>query len=90
MATPWPGTCSTGPRGVPVFRIGGRPTTPGAANSLLSRVQKWSAPKAWAARLVNKIGAKKARVALARKLATILHRMWADGAEFRWTKQAAA
>ena len=60
-----------------------------ASNSLLSRVRKWSAPKAWAARLVNKVGAKKARVALARKLATILHRMWVDGTEFRWTKEAA-
>jgi hypothetical protein len=29
-------------------------------------------------------------VAVARKLAVILHRMWADGSEFRWGKQAAA
>lgn len=56
-----------------------------AANSLLSRVRRWSAPKAWAARLVKRIGAKKARVALARKLACILHRIWADGTEFRWS-----
>ncbi len=61
-----------------------------AANSLLSRVRRWSAPKAWAARLVGKVGGKKARVALARKLAVILHRMWVDGSEFRWTKEAAA
>jgi transposase len=61
-----------------------------AANSLLSRVRKWSAPKAWAARLVKKLGPKKARVALARKLAVILHRIWVDGTEFRWTKEAAA
>ncbi len=61
-----------------------------AANSLLSRVRKWSAPKAWGARLVKKLGPKKARVALARKLAVILHRIWADGTEFRWTKEAAA
>lgn len=54
-----------------------------AANSLLCRVRKWSAPKAWAARLVKRIGPKKARVALARKLATILHRIWADGTTFR-------
>ena len=32
----------------------------------------------------------RARVAVARKLAVILHRMWADGSEFRWGKQAAA
>src|ERR1700733_9616524 len=31
-----------------------------------------------------------ARVAVARKLAVILHRMWVDGSEFRWGKQAAA
>ena len=61
-----------------------------AANSLLSRVRKWSTPKAWAARLVKKTGPKKARVALARKLAVILHRIWADGTEFRWSTEAAA
>ena len=61
-----------------------------AANSLLSRVRRWSAPKAWAARLVKRIGGKKARVALARKLAVILHRIWVDGSSFRWTKEAAA
>ena len=32
----------------------------------------------------------RARVAVARKLAVILHRMWADGSEFRWGKQAVA
>jgi hypothetical protein len=32
----------------------------------------------------------RARVAVARKLAVILHRMWADGSEFRWGKQAPA
>lgn len=61
-----------------------------AANSLLARVRRWSAPKAWAARLVRKVGGKKARVALARKLAVILHRIWADGSEFRWTGETAA
>jgi len=61
-----------------------------AANSLLSRVRRWSPPKAWAARLVRKVGGKKARVALARKLAVILHRIWVDGTEFRWTREATA
>jgi transposase len=61
-----------------------------AANSLLVRVKDWSAPKAWAARLVRKIGPKKARVALARKLAVILHRMWVDGTDFRWGGAEAA
>ncbi len=35
-------------------------------------------------------GLKRAKVALARKLATILHRVWRDDADFRWGKQAAA
>jgi hypothetical protein len=33
---------------------------------------------------------KKAKVAVARKLAVILHRMWIDGTDFRWTKGAVA
>jgi hypothetical protein len=35
-------------------------------------------------------GTKKARVALARKLAVILHRMWVDGTIFRWSNETAA
>jgi len=35
-------------------------------------------------------GMARARVAVARKLAAILHRRWADGSEFRWGKPAAA
>ncbi len=33
-------------------------------------------------------GAKKAKVALARKLAALLHRLWQDGTTFRWTAEA--
>jgi hypothetical protein len=33
---------------------------------------------------------KKAIVALARRLAVIMHRIWIDGAEFRWSKNAVA
>ena len=57
-----------------------------AANSLLVRTKAWSAPKAWAARLARRIGPKKARVALARKLAVILHRIWLDGGTFQWRR----
>jgi transposase len=32
---------------------------------------------------------KRAIVALARRLAVILHRIWADGTEFRWTRETA-
>lgn len=61
-----------------------------AATTLLSRVQRWSALKAWGVRLAKRVGQKKARVAVARKLAVVMHRMWADGTEFRWTAEAAA
>jgi transposase len=62
-----------------------------AAGIILNRVSRWSTLKAWGTRLARKIGPKKATVAVARKLAVILHRMWRDGTEFRWsTKEAAA
>ena len=61
-----------------------------AAGVLLTRVQKWCALKAWGLRLAKRAGMKKARTALARKLAVVLHRMWRDGTQFRWTAQAAA
>ena len=61
-----------------------------AAGVLLTRVQKWCALKAWGLRLAKRAGMKKARTALARKLAVVLHRMWCDGTQFRWTAQPAA
>jgi transposase len=35
-------------------------------------------------------GMKKAIVALARRLAVVMHRIWVDGTEFRWTREVAA
>lgn len=61
-----------------------------AANVLLTRVAKWSALKAWGLRLAKRSGLRKAKVAVARKLAVILHRMWRDGADFRWSSQEVA
>ncbi len=61
-----------------------------AAHSLLIRSSKWSALRAWGMGIAKRRGMARARVAVARKLAVILHRMWADGSEFRWGKQAAA
>jgi transposase len=62
-----------------------------AAGVLLTRVTKWSALKAWGTRLIKRDGLRKAKVAVARKLAVILHRMWIDGTEVNWsTKKAAA
>ena len=56
-----------------------------AANVLLTRVAKWSALKAWGMRVAKRCGLRKAKVAVARKLAVILHRMWIDGTEFKWS-----
>ena len=60
-----------------------------AANVLLTRVAKWSTLKAWGMRVAKRSSLSKAKVAVARKLAVILHRMWIDGTEFNWsTKEA--
>ncbi len=61
-----------------------------AAHSLLMRSSKWSGLRAWGMAVAKRRGMARARVAVARKLAVILHRMWADGSEFRWGKQACA
>jgi transposase len=61
-----------------------------AAQILLMRSTKWSWLKAWAMQVARRRGIKKAIVALARRLAVIMHRIWVDGTEFRWTKQEAA
>jgi transposase len=61
-----------------------------AANVLLTRVPKWSALKAWGMRLAKRNGLRKAKVAVARKLAVILHRMWVDRTDFTWSNKKAA
>jgi hypothetical protein len=61
---------------------------PLAANVILSRVVKPSALKSWALGVAKRAGPKKAKVALARKLAVILHRMLADGTAFNSAKSA--
>ena len=58
-----------------------------AAGVLLTKVKRWSPLKAWGVRLMKRLGAKKAKVAVARKLAVILHRIWTDGTDFWWTKE---
>ena len=45
--------------------------------------------KAWAQRLARTRGKKRATVALARRIAVVLHRMWRDGTEFRFTRAEA-
>ena len=49
-----------------------------AAQSML-RSKKWSWLKAWAMQIARRRGVKKAIVALARRLAVIMHRIWVDG-----------
>jgi transposase len=61
-----------------------------AAGVLLTRVPHWCKLKAWGHRLWKRIGFKKAKVAVARKLAVILHRMWRDGTDFIWSSKEAA
>ena len=61
-----------------------------AAHVMLFRSQKWSWLKAWAMKVARRCGANKAVVALARRLAVVMHRMWMDGTTFRATRETAA
>ena len=64
-----------------------RPSTPRCR--LLTRTTTWSSPKAWGMTLIKKKGRRRAVVAVARKMAVILHRMWIDQSDFRWTQEEA-
>lgn len=55
-----------------------------AANNLLCRVKRPCALQTWGKALVATKGAKRARVAVARKLAVLLHRLWMSGIGFQW------
>jgi transposase len=55
-----------------------------AANNLLCRVKRPCALQSWGKALVATKGAKRARVAVARKLAILLHRLWVSGTSFQW------
>lgn len=55
-----------------------------AATVLLHRTKNWSSLKAWGMKLAKRIGMKKAKVAIARKIAVILHCIWVDGTSFEW------
>lgn len=60
-----------------------------ATTVLLTVVKRFSSLKAWGMRLAKRIGFKKARIAVARKLAVILTCIVTDGTEFWWSNQAA-
>jgi transposase len=67
-----------------------RTTLFGAAQVMLTRTIRWSWLKAWGLKIARHRGMKRAIVAVARRMAVIMHRMWADGTEFRWTRSTAA
>jgi transposase len=61
-----------------------------AAQSMLVRAAKWSWLKAWAMKIAKRRGIKRAIVAVARRMAAVMHRIWVDGTEFRWTRDFVA
>ena len=61
-----------------------------AAQSMLVRSTRWSWLKVWAMQIAKRRGMKRAIVALARRVAVIMHRLWVDGTEFRWTREVTA
>jgi transposase len=61
-----------------------------AGQSLLTHSGQWSWLKAWGRRVASGAGMPRAIVAVTRRLAVILHRMWADGTGFRWSNSTTA
>ena len=61
-----------------------------AANVLLTRHPKPCALKAWGLALAAPVGMRRAKVAVARKLAVIMHRVWRDDRDFDWGETAMA
>ena len=61
-----------------------------AANAMLTRSRRFSSLKSWGLSVAKYRGMKRAKVAVARKLAVILHRMWVDETDFRWGQEQRA
>jgi transposase len=55
-----------------------------AAHALVVHSAKWSSLKVWGLRLAKTRGHRRAVIAVARKLAVILHKMWVDGTDFQY------
>ena len=53
-----------------------------AAHSMMTRAAAWSSLKAWGTKLIKAKGRRRGLVAVARKLAVIMYRMWVDGTPF--------
>lgn len=51
---------------------------------LTGPISRWSSLKVWGLAVAKRRGMQKAIVAVARKLAIVLHRMWCDKTDFRW------
>jgi transposase len=60
-----------------------------AALVVLPRPGRWNPLKAWGIAVARRRGMQKAIIAVARKLAIVLHRMWRDDTDFRWTAATA-
>jgi len=58
-----------------------------AANAMLTRSSRWSSLKAWGMKLAKTRGHRKAVIAVARKLAVVLHRIWIDDTQFCWANE---
>ena len=64
-----------------------RATLYNAAHAIMTRSSKYSSLKVWGMQLAKKRGHRRAVVAVARKLAVILHRMWIDETSFQWSSE---
>ena len=53
-----------------------------AASALMTRTRKWFRLRAWGIAVAKRRGMKRATVAVARKLAVIMHRIWVTGEGF--------
>jgi transposase len=60
-----------------------------AALVVLTGPGRWNHLKAWGIAVARRRGMQRAIVAVARKLAIILHRMWRDETDFRWSARTA-
>lgn len=55
-----------------------------AAHVMLTRSRQWTSIKSWGMLIAQRSSLKKAKIAVARKLAVVMHRMWRDATPFRW------
>lgn len=61
-----------------------------AGLALLTRSQRWSKLKAWGVAVAKRRGMRRAVVAVGRKLAILMHRIWKDGTTYEWGQKAEA